>query len=298
MIPTQKLETSPQASAPLRWLHLSDFHFEALERWSSRATLTALLQHGDKLRERGLAPDLVFVTGDVARSGRPKEYEQAERFFTELAEKLDLEPREHFFFVPGNHDVDRDAIGPGDRYILAGLDTQEAIEEVFADAGTMALVGRRLENFYAFTERLLGPARGWRRERPWRVDHREIHGLDVGILQLNSAWACGTDDDKGLLVGEAQLRQALEEDADTFLRIVLVHHPVADLRDVDRARLEALLGSGSVHFLLRGHLHRTRTVASQSPDGWLVELAAGAAYTGGSWPQMHLLTEADLAAGV
>ncbi|MCP4655454.1 MAG: NACHT domain-containing protein, partial [bacterium] len=45
-------------------------------------------------------------------------------------------------------------------------------------------------------------------------------------------------------------------------------------------------------------LHRTRTVASQSPDGWLVELAAGAAYTGGSWPQMHLLTEADLAAGV
>ena len=85
---------SPQASAPLRWLHLSDFHFDALERWSSRATLTALLQHVDKLRERGLAPDLVFVTGDVAQSGQHKEYEQAERFFTELAEKLELEPRE------------------------------------------------------------------------------------------------------------------------------------------------------------------------------------------------------------
>jgi hypothetical protein len=29
------------------------------------------------LKGKGLAPDLVFVTGDIAWSGRPKEYEQA-----------------------------------------------------------------------------------------------------------------------------------------------------------------------------------------------------------------------------
>jgi len=28
-----------------RWLHLSDFHFEALERWDRRATLQALIRH-------------------------------------------------------------------------------------------------------------------------------------------------------------------------------------------------------------------------------------------------------------
>jgi predicted MPP superfamily phosphohydrolase len=288
----------PRSTSPIRWLHLSDFHFEARRRWDRRATLTALLDHAEKLRERGLAPDFVFVTGDIAQSGQRKEYDQAVLFFTELGEKLGLEPRERFFFVPGNHDVDRSAIGPGDRYILAGLNSQDAIEEVLADRPTMALLGGRLESFYAFTERLLGPARGWHAERPYRVDVREVHGVDVAVLQLNSAWASGPDDDKdGLLVGEAQLRDALEESADAFLRIVLVHHPLGDLRDVDQQRLETLYTGGGVHFLLRGHLHRSRTEATQSPDGTLVELAAGAVYVGGEYPKTHFLTEADLTAG-
>lgn len=87
----------------IRWLHLSDFHFQALERWERRKTLQSLLRHVEKLAEEGLRPDFVFVTGDVAFSGKPKEYDQAVLFFTALAEKLELEPRERFFFVPGNH---------------------------------------------------------------------------------------------------------------------------------------------------------------------------------------------------
>ena len=101
-------------SRPIRWLHLSDFHFQALERWDRRAILKALLIHATELKNRELMPDFVFITGDVAWSGKRQEYEQAERFFTQLAESLGLEPRDHFFLVPGNHDVDRDAIGPAD----------------------------------------------------------------------------------------------------------------------------------------------------------------------------------------
>ncbi len=292
---SEKPRRLPPASQPVRWLHLSDLHFEALERWDRRATLTSLLSHVDKLREQGFAPDLVFVTGDVAFSGQLQEYEQAERFLTELAERLALEPRDRFFLVPGNHDVDRTAIGAGDR-LLKSIETQQDVEEILADGEAMHLLGRRLESFYDFTARFLGPARGWRPERPWRVDVPRIHGLDVAILQLNSAWASGAAD-KGLLIGEAQVRQALEEATGAFLQIALVHHPVADLRDLDRERLETLYAAGGIHFLLRGHLHRTRTEATHSPDGTLVELAAGAAYEGGSWPRTHLFTEADLAGG-
>lgn len=140
----------------------------------------------------------------------------------------------------------------------------------------MTLLARRLEEFYAFTERFLGPARAWREDRPWRVDPREHGGLEVGILQLNSAWASGPQDEQGLLVGEAQVRDALTEAADARLRIALVHHPLADLRDTDREKLETLLPArGGAHFLLRGHLHRSRTQQELSPDGSLIELAAG-----------------------
>ncbi len=284
---------------PIRWLHLSDFHFQALERWDRRATLTALLKHAEGLKERDLAPDFVFITGDVAFSGKRKEYEQAERFFTALAEKLGVEPRERFFLVPGNHDIDRAAIGPVDDSILNGLTSQEAIEQVLGDPRTMGFLARRLEEFYAFTVRFLGAARGWHNDRPWRVDVREVEGVQVGILQLNSAWTSGRAAEQGkLLVGEAQVRQALAEAADAFFKIALVHHPVADLADVDRASLEKVVGaSGGIHFLLRGHLHRGRAVAGLMPDGFLAELAAGAAYVAGDYPKSHLLTEVDLGAG-
>ncbi len=288
----------PRTTAPIRWLHLSDFHFAALERWDRRKTLKALLRHAERLRADGLAPDFVFVTGDVAGSGKRKEYEQAERFFTELAKTLGIEPNDAFFFVPGNHDVDRDAIGTVDGYITSNLRSQEAIEDVFGDAAAMQLLGRRLEGFYTFTERFLGPARGWQRQRPWRVDVRERGGVAVAVLQLNSAWTSGSQkDDKDLLVGAAQVDSALEEAGDVHLRIALVHHPLADLADVDRAPLESLYGSGDVHFLLRGHLHRTRTGRLANPDGTLVELAAGATYTSDRWPRRYLLSEIDLAGG-
>ncbi|MCP4664102.1 MAG: hypothetical protein GY856_52630, partial [bacterium] len=282
MIRSGYLGTDGESGA-LRWLHLSDFHFEVGERWDRRATLRSLLRHLGELKQQDLAPDLVCVTGDVARRGGRHDFQQAERFFKELATTLELDPAERFFLVPGNHDVNRRAIGPADDFILDRLKDQEAIERVFADARTMDLLGRRLEEFYAFTERLLGLARGWRSGRPWRVDVREIRGLPVGILQLNSAWASGPNDAQGtLLVGEAQLREALEEASDAFLRIALVHHPIADLRDFDRERLEGLVSSpDGVHVLLRGHLHRSRSMTIGSPGGLLIELAAGAVYPGG-----------------
>ncbi|NJL27530.1 MAG: hypothetical protein HC897_06345 [Thermoanaerobaculia bacterium] len=283
----------------MRWLHLSDFHFERAERWDRRATLLALVKQAEQLKAEGLAPDWVFIIGDVAWSGQKLEYQQAELFFRELAEKLGLDPAKDFFLVPGNHDVDRSAIGRGEEILLAGLQDEETVEEVFRDGRQMDLLSRRLEHFYAFTERLLGPARAWRPARPWRVDVREVGTAQVAILQLNSAWASGPKDEtQRVLVGEYQLREALEEASEALLRIALVHHPMADLRAFDASKAQGLLGApGGAHFLLRGHLHEEQSVIHGSPEGSLVELAAGAVYTGGRWPRAFLATEVDLTAG-
>ena len=287
--PKRTLKEAPAwttAGGRLRWLHLSDLHFKETERWDRRATLQALLRKMEELKGQGLAPDLVFVTGDIANSGKRQEYEQAERFFAELAQTLGLTPREHWFLVPGNHDVDRTKIGRSDKAILADLLSETAVEETLADSGAMKLLGRRLEEFYAFTERLLGPARGWREDLPWRTDVREIGGTRVGVLQLNSTWAGGTDgDQRNLLVGEAQVRQCLEATRDAFLRIALLHHPLSDLREFDEDRIDGLLSAGTgVHFLLRGHLHKTRATVQASPDGRLTQIAAGTLYVEGELP--------------
>jgi predicted MPP superfamily phosphohydrolase len=292
------LNVSQISARQLRWLHLSDLHFHGDEDWDHRTVIKALLRQAETLKDDGLAPDLVFITGDVAWKGKRGEYEQAQRFLTQLGKVLELDPRESFFIVPGNHDVDRDAIGPMDDTLVAGFKNQEAVERTLGHPKTMELLGQRLVEFYAFTERFLGPARGLHEQRPWRVDERQIRGLDVGVLQLNSAWISGADDTPGLIVGNAQVQSALEEASDAFLRIVLVHHPVADLRDFDRQVLESLLPApGGAHFLLRGHLHRARVLASHGPGGSYVELAAGTVYTDGNYPRGFYLTELDLDAG-
>jgi len=145
----------------------------------------------------------------------------------------------------------------------------------------------------------LGPARAWYSDKLFRVDEEILGGVPVGILQLNSAWASGpSDGEQGLLLGEVQLREALEQTADTTVRVALVHHPMADLREFDQDKAEGLLGApGGAHFLLRGHRHKGKTVDRATPDGKVLELAAGAAYTSGRWPRGFLETEIDLAEG-
>ncbi|MEA2338044.1 MAG: hypothetical protein QOE82_2051, partial [Thermoanaerobaculia bacterium] len=246
-----------------RWLHLSDTHFREAELWDRRATLRALIAKVRELKDKGLAPDMVFVTGDIAWSGKPKEYAQATRFFHELNKVLQLDPKDRWFLVPGNHDVDRSRIKAAHKAITASLQDEATVEELLLrDPDSLRSVSTRLEAYYNFAADFLGPARALQPDRPWRTDVREFDGVSVGILQLNSAWIAegGKADEANLLVGEAQVREALDATPDAFLRIALMHHPLRNLRDFDENRVESLLGSKSgAAFLLRGHLHLNRT---------------------------------------
>jgi predicted MPP superfamily phosphohydrolase len=264
----------------VRWLHLSDFHFVGDQKWERRQALAALLRWAKEQKEKGEGPDLVFLTGDIANHGKAAEYQQALEFFRKLGEALELDPRERFYVIPGNHDVDRAAITRPELFITNGLATPEDVEAVFADAATMSMLSRRLDAFYNFTEDLQGKARAWQPARPWRVDVPEVNGIKIGVLQLNSAWCCGPGEVPGKLwVGMPQVVEALELVADAAIKVALVHHPPAELHpgDIDSSR--RLTSPAGPHFLLRGHLHDQDPVARHNPDGVVFELAVGAIFT-------------------
>ncbi|HNG94796.1 MAG TPA: metallophosphoesterase [Acidobacteriota bacterium] len=95
----------------LSWLHLSDIHFGEAQGTGRDAVLNRLIDDVRELRERDqLAPDLIFITGDIAWSGKPNQYEkQAKPFLEKLQAAADVEPS-RIFLIPGNHDVDRSQI--------------------------------------------------------------------------------------------------------------------------------------------------------------------------------------------
>ncbi len=123
-------------ASPVRWLQISDLHFDDVEGWERRALLGAMLRHLEEFAAEHPI-DLVFVTGDIANRGRRGEYDQAHRFLNRLCEVLHLDPSTHLFVVPGNHDVDRGRISRAATSILAGLNDEAAIGDTFADESAM-----------------------------------------------------------------------------------------------------------------------------------------------------------------
>jgi WD40 repeat protein/3',5'-cyclic AMP phosphodiesterase CpdA len=95
---------------PLLLLHLSDLHFGVHSRFIKEDLSARGRVFGRAIDEErrdlniGSAIDLVIVTGDLAETGKPKEFKEAAEFLTALADAFKLDRRQ-FVFCPGNHDL-------------------------------------------------------------------------------------------------------------------------------------------------------------------------------------------------
>jgi hypothetical protein len=91
-------------------LHLSDLHFGAYSRFVDQmpdnlaAALTRTAERARKDFFSASQFDLLLVTGDLAETAHPDEFDQAGQFLAHLSDHLGLERRK-VVFVPGNHDV-------------------------------------------------------------------------------------------------------------------------------------------------------------------------------------------------
>jgi hypothetical protein len=282
----------------LTWLHVSDFHFRSSgDRFSQDVACRALLKDAAARAKEHGPFCFVLVSGDVAFSGQPAEYERAAEFMSALSECLSIEPR-RFFFIPGNHDVDRElhAYSPiGARQVLR---SQQAVDQALSDPKRMADLADRQRAYRTFVQ---GFTDGQERtETPdglgW-VAAVELEPLTVAVAGLNSAWMCGTDgEEKSLLIGERQVISALEivRGVEPQLVIAMAHHPLEWLTEWDQASCRARLLKDA-HFLHRGHLHTADV--SVSPQRDCVLVAAGSAHASRFHPNSYNIVTVDLASG-
>ncbi len=284
----------------ITWLHLSDLHFRAKEqhKWDEDIVLRALL---DDIRERiegGLTPDVILVSGDIASRGSPKEYALAGKFFDELLAATDL-PKTRLHIVPGNHDVDRQAISRGAKAIASSLDSREAVNEVLAVDVDRRLIFRKFKHYADFVNDYFAGQLVFDDEHYFYVRYPDLDLVDrrVAVLGLNSAWLSAGDEDRGrLALGERQVRQALKAAQDADLRIALLHHPFNWLQEFDQNDSEALL-MRRCDFVLHGHLHRAGLLSLTMPDAGAMIIAAGASYASRDYPNSYNYVQLDFEAG-
>jgi len=267
---------------PVTWLHLSDFHFQSDgDSFSQDQAARALLDSvRSELDTEGFTPSFAVVTGDVAFSGRMSEYSLARSFFEGVATTTGIPPA-GFFFVPGNHDVNRDH---GELAFHGGrqmINSPEKVDYYLAQQPRIAPLVQRQEAFWTFVRDFAADQE--RHPTPdglGYVARFELDGLIIGLLGLNSAWLSGTDgEEMRLVVGERQMINAIEaakEMAPHFM-VAMAHHPVSWLAEWDASSCRTRL-LPAVDLYLRGHLHTGDVALASSPLSPCIEIAAGSGH--------------------
>jgi 3',5'-cyclic AMP phosphodiesterase CpdA len=291
--------TGKNYKSTLTWLHISDLHFSESQVYEESIVVQALLQdlkHWNRFAPEIKKLDFVFLTGDIAFSGQAAEYHLASRFLDEL-KRVTHGRKRQFFLVPGNHDVYWSLITDEARQIINEIKDEKAVSSFLNNDVNRAKIFEKFKHYQEFIKTYFGNNLTFDNVNYYYVKKCTVAEKTIAILGLNSSWASASDADRqNLLLGEKQVRDALEKAGGADIRIVLLHHPFEWLQDFDRSYCQPILLKGA-DFILRGHLHNEEIIRQQSPGVDAMIFAAGACYETRKYPNSYHLVHLDLESG-
>lgn len=250
-------------SMQIRWLHLSDFHSGKDSHAQERIYEYILNNIREKI-DSGLAPHLIFLTGDIGNRGLASDYEVFNRdLMLKLKPLVEDSCRGRIFVVPGNHDVNRKA---NEAFTARGVlgKVQTFLDPTSDGQRHRQILFPRFQNFVTNDLTVSDTTDHWLVSKSGALIHREqINGVDVGVLGVNTAWLSEEGEDRhklspGLNIVEHGLRKLEQCD----IRFVIGHHPIDWLIDDEVQPCKTQFARHNVIFL-HGHIHK-----NQSNLGW------------------------------
>ncbi|MBF0183173.1 MAG: metallophosphoesterase [Magnetococcales bacterium] len=228
-------------SQPLRWLHLSDLHLGSPGKevwWQTNEDFAVSIQ--SMVKQRGAAPDLLLLTGDITHQGNPDGYSLFKEFYERLCQWLGNRPV--IIPVPGNHDLLRPKSKLAARNLqildnFAQGDADEFIKELNNDLWNRKDASFFMPLFHHYQQWLqeyIQPA--WQSvgikhllsffPGDVRVDIALPYKPPVTVVGLNSAWRHFTDLNPGQLeIYRQQQHQLLVNHDSAAAKLLLLHHP-------------------------------------------------------------------------
>jgi hypothetical protein len=210
-------------------LHISDLHIKDSkeDKFDRGVVLDPLIERVKEDCEKGLRPEIVVVTGDVAFQGIESEYKLAKKFFYDLLGAMEL-PDKRLFIVPGNHDVNRKKYRKSD---VPFYDNMRDLNDEFQDKEYRADLLKGMVDYFDFIEanypHLVGVME---RLVPFVNIFEAECRKKIGLVGLNSAWMCRrSPDEKKIAIGEFQIKTAMEglkKKGKVDLQLNLCHHPL------------------------------------------------------------------------
>jgi predicted MPP superfamily phosphohydrolase len=305
--PTPAPPPVARPSTPIRvfsWIHLSDLHFGAGTtgyRFDHKAVMRAIERDLTANAPRPI--DHIFVTGDIAFSAQPDEYTCARKWFEPIVKAAGV-GFDRMRFVPGNHDVDRQAVKKSPLLRSAHHAARERrveLDELLADDKARAVLAAKLEPYRAFVSTFTGHPAPIENGIDWfeiLEPGAEGHGR-IRIAGLSTVWTSDELDGKdeggkgfvrNLMLAHGPLDRLAGEATAAELTLLLTHHPPewiapradgVDLLTRELARLP--------HIHLSGHVHDAKAGSTKrhGRSGRSLWYGAGAAHSDPSESAKH-----------
>ena len=269
--------TSPTSRQQLCWLHLSDFHLKATEQWSQDVVLHSLLTDVSNRYSNHDPIDFVFVTGDLAFSGKYEEYLIVEDFLNQLLKNTGV-PADRLLIVPGNHDINRDMEVDAFYGAKCILKNSIEVDRFLGDEARRRTLFRRQSAFREFANRLC-KRNGYSEVSYQHSVQYDLHGVNISIFLIDSSWISegGDSDSHAILVGERQLIDLSAGLPRPTLAIGLMHHPLDWLAPFEHTPIKNLLAE-HCHLLFRGHVHEDSIETIAQSGNQMKVFTAGASY--------------------
>ena len=220
-------------------LHLSDMHTRCDVQFDYSVVLDPLVSRLRKDRdERGLRPELLILSGDIAWSGNKDEYELAHEFLSKVCSELDIS-KDAVFIVPGNHDVDRDEYTIAEQTKTFQYENMRELNQDIENKKSRKHLFRGLGRYSDFINENYSHLEGTHDALfPYVLTYATSEGKILALMGLNSAWLSRYSPDKEkVAIGQYQVVMALEalkEKGDFDLGFVNYHHPRTWLWREDR----------------------------------------------------------------
>lgn len=262
-------------------IHISDFHLDSNPISLKKEQLVDALIADLKKQNVDTKNCIFVISGDLIDKGgyNFSNTEAAFEYFKivfvdKLCDGLSV-TNDQFFFVPGNHDVNR---GKVDTIIENGttsiVSTIDGINDFIVKNRESSKYLDRLEDFKTFEEAFYQESQLIKQLS--NFDSCFITKNNVGVACLNSSWRSSKENEDGsLIIGEKQIESAVSFLKDTDIKIAVMHHPFEDIIKEDRDKIKPILYK---HFdvLLIGHKHQLDIDFTRNFHGTLLKSQSNA----------------------
>lgn len=261
----------------LRILHLSDFHLNkrTLRDWNDFTKEAFLKKIAELQKEKQI--DFVLFTGDLVDKAGADFESLTEGFnlFKEniiepILKELDIDIS-RFIICPGNHDVNKNKDDEvTEEGVRATLKTSDDVVKLISDRieNNSYKYIERIREYKQFEQMLYESITEDHNQGIFEFSIRfKIGDKKIGVSSLNTSWRCyGKNDFKSLLIGENQLQKNYQFIKDCDVKIVLMHHQIDWLSDIERRTISSHLYK-NYDLIFSGHVHETDSNLSTGITG-------------------------------